>query len=138
MVQTPWATGRRSGLVRDFVVGDGHTLDLKLNGMTPFVDAARIFSLAAGSGETRTIRRLRAAAPSWDMNRHEVEAWIEAFLYIQLLRLRLQHEQCEAGAALSNRVNPDSLNDLDRRILKEAFRQARKLQAVMEKYFVYF
>ena len=48
------------GMVRDFVV-DGGTLDLKLNGVSPFVDAARIFSLAAGSGETSTIRRLRAA-----------------------------------------------------------------------------
>ena len=38
---------------------------------------------------------------------------------------------------MSNRVNPDSLNSLDRRILKEAFRQARKLQSVMEKYFAF-
>ena len=71
------------------------------------------------------------------MEAADVEGWIEAFLYIQLLRLRLQHEQCEAGAALSNRVNPDKLNNLDRRILKEAFRQARKLQAVLEKYFTF-
>jgi CBS domain-containing protein len=122
------------GMVRDFVV-DGGTLDLKLNGVSPFVDAARIFSLAAGSGETSTIRRLRAACGAWNMNKGDVEGWVEAFLYLQLLRLRLQHEQCEAGGALSNRVNPDSLNSLDRRILKEAFRQARKLQGVMEKYF---
>jgi CBS domain-containing protein len=122
------------GMVRDFVV-DGGTLDLKLNGVSPFVDAARIFSLAAGSGETSTIRRLRAACGAWNMNKGDVEGWVEAFLYLQLLRLRLQHEQCEAGGVLSNRVNPDSLNSLDRRILKEAFRQARKLQGVMEKYF---
>ena len=40
------------GLIRDFVLVSGsdhpHTLDLKVNGATPFVDAARIFSLAAG------------------------------------------------------------------------------------------
>jgi CBS domain-containing protein len=30
---------------------------------------------------------------------------------------------------MDNRINPDELNDLDRRILKEAFRQARKVQA---------
>jgi CBS domain-containing protein len=64
-----------------------------------------------------------------------MEAWIDAFLFIQLLRLRIQHQQSEAGSGLSNRVDPDSLNDLDRRILKEAFRQARKLQATLEKYF---
>ena len=71
------------------------------------------------------------------MDAAEVEGWIAAFLYIQLLRLRLQHEQSKAGDALSNRVNPDKLNSLDRRILKEAFRQARKLQSLLEKYFTF-
>ncbi|MHB1619449.1 MAG: DUF294 nucleotidyltransferase-like domain-containing protein [Sulfuricella sp.] len=123
------------GLVRDFVVGEEHTLDLKLNGITPFVDAARIFSLYAGTGETSTIRRLRASGAQWQIDPATLEAWIDAFLFIQLLRLRIQHEQDQRGAALSNKIDPDSLNDLDRRILKEAFRQARKLQATLEKYF---
>ena len=134
MVQNALGNRPPLGLIRDFVV-DGGTLDLKLNGITPFVDAARVFALAAGSGETATIRRLRAASEAWHLAPAEVEGWIEAFLYIQLLRLRLQHEQSESGATLSNRVNPDSLNNLDRRILKEAFRQGRKLQALLEKYF---
>jgi CBS domain-containing protein len=37
---------------------------------------------------------------------------------------------------LSNRIEPDTLNDLDRRILKEAFRQARKLQTKFEYWFL--
>ncbi|MDD5240965.1 MAG: DUF294 nucleotidyltransferase-like domain-containing protein [Sulfuricella sp.] len=123
------------GLVRDFVTGKGHTLDLKLNGITPFVDAARIFSLHAGVAETSTIRRLRASGAQWHIEPATMEAWIEAFLFIQLLRLRIQHQQCEEGRELSNKVDPDNLNDLDRRILKEAFRQARKLQSTLEKYF---
>ena len=123
------------GLVRDFVVGQEQTLDLKLNGITPFVDAARIFSLYAGTGETSTIRRLRASGAQWQIDPATLEAWIDAFLFIQFLRLRTQHEQDQRGVALSNKINPDSLNDLDRRILKETFRQARKLQATLEKYF---
>ena len=115
------------GLVRDFVVGEGNKLDLKFNGITPFVDAARIYSLAAGDTHTHTVQRLRLSAAK--LNIPNADAWIEAFLYIQLLRLRIQHRQSEAGSELSNRIDPDDLNDLDRRILKEAFRQARKLQA---------
>jgi CBS domain-containing protein len=134
MVQNALGNRPPLGLLRDFVV-DGGTLDLKVNGIAPFVDAARIFSLAAGSGDTSTIRRLRAASEAWQMNAEEVEGWIEAFHFIQLLRLRLQHQQSEADIELSNRVNPDKLNNLDRRILKEAFRQARKLQAVLDRYF---
>jgi hypothetical protein len=46
-----------------------------------------------------------------------------------MLRMRVNQEQATAGRPLSNRVAPDKLNDLDRRILKEAFREARRLQA---------
>lgn len=53
---------------------------------------------------------------------------IDGFNFIQLLRLRAQHLETEHDAPEDNRVNPESLNELDRRILKEAFRQARKLQ----------
>ncbi len=120
------------GLVRDFVV-DGGKLDLKLNGVSPFVDAARIFSLAVGVPFTSTAQRLRLAAARLNIPAPEAEGWIEALHFIQLLRLRHQHEFCgeddDSLDELDNRINPDRLNDLDRRILKEAFRQARKLQA---------
>jgi len=42
--------------------------------------------------------------------------------------MRNHQRQERHGEALDNFINPDALNDLDRRILREAFRQARKLQ----------
>lgn len=121
------------GLVRDFVVASegehANTLDLKLNGTTPFVDAARVFSLATGASASNTAARLRLAAPRLRISHAEVEAWISAFYFIQMLRLRGQHEENQAGRVMDNRIDPDLLNDLDRRILKEAFRQARKVQS---------
>lgn len=115
------------GIVRDFVTSDG-LIDLKMNGITPFVDAARIFSLAHGVSATNTLHRLRDAGEKLRMSAQDVDAYCDAFLYIQLLRLRLHHTQCQAGETLTNKVDPDSLNTLDSRILREAFRQARKLQ----------
>lgn len=120
------------GLVRDFVTGEGHTLDLKLNGITPFVDAARIFGLANGGHQTNTVGRIRELADLKFLKQQDADAFIEAFLFIQLLRLRLHHDQCEQDLPLTNKADPDSLNHLDRRILKEAFRQARKLQTKLE------
>jgi len=121
------------GLVRDFVVdGEGdqaNTLDLKLNGTTPFVDAARVFALATGVAATGTAPRLRGAAPKLNIPESEVEAWLSSFFFIQMLRLNGQHEEMQAGKAMDNRIDPEELNDLDRRILKESFRQARKVQA---------
>jgi CBS domain-containing protein len=123
------------GLVRDFVVdGEGdqaNTLDLKLNGTTPFVDAARVFALATGVAATGTAARLRGSAPKLNIPESEVEAWLSSFFFIQMLRLNGQHEEMEAGKPMDNRIDPDQLNDLDRRILKESFRQARKVQGRM-------
>ncbi len=120
------------GVVRDFVVGKENKLDLKLNGITPFVDAARIFGLAAGVTQTNTIQRLRLSATKMNLHETEIDAWIDALLFIQVLRLRHHDEASEQGAGdgtLDNKIDPEKLNELDRRILKEAFRQARKLQA---------
>ena len=121
------------GVVRDFVLSDDdahpHTLDLKLNGATPFVDAARIFALAAGSPQTNTAKRLREAAPALNIPDTELADWNRAFHFLQLLRLRHQHGQQRAGQTPNNHLDPDTLNPLDRRILKEALRQARKVQA---------
>ena len=119
------------GLIRDFTF-DGskefpHTIELKMYGARPFVDAARIMSLAHGVAETGTAQRLKAVAEVTHFPKDEVHAVIEGFEFIQLLRLRHQNELAgeEAGA---NRVNPDDLHELDRHILKEAFKQAKKLQ----------
>jgi len=120
------------GLFGEFKLAHGgahaHTLDLKVQGLTPFVDAARIIALAHRIGETNTEERLRAAADKGVLRQADVEAWLEAYHYIQLLRMRSHRQQAKEGQPLSNRLDPDNLNELDRRILKEAFRQGRKLQ----------
>lgn len=119
------------GLIRDFTFDNSkefpHTIELKMYGSRPFVDAARIMSLAHGVAETGTAQRLRGVAELSHFAKDDLHAVIEGFEFIQLLRLRHQHEVHgeEAGA---NRVNPDDLNELDRHILKEAFKQAKKLQ----------
>jgi CBS domain-containing protein len=127
------------GLVRDFVTdGEGEeagTMDLKLHGTTLFVDAARIFALAAGTCETSTVGRFRAAATAWKLDEAEVSGWIEAFHHIQQLRLRQHQQQLEHDQAMTNRVSPSDLSTLDRTFLKEALRQAKKLQGKLEGFF---
>jgi CBS domain-containing protein len=127
------------GFVRDFVLdGEGDfpkTLDLKINGATLFVDAARIFALAAGLGETNTVRRLQQAGAAWKLASEEVQGWVDAFLYLQQLRLRLHQEQLTGGRPMHNHLDPDQLTSLDRHTLKEAFRQAKRLQGRLENFF---
>ncbi|WP_126446205.1 DUF294 nucleotidyltransferase-like domain-containing protein [Sulfuricystis multivorans] len=118
------------GLVRAFSFdGDKrfpHTIDLKASGSRLFVDVARILALANGISETSTAERLRAAAALGKLGGEDVEAMLRGFFFIQQLRLRAQQEGTPAGRA--NRVDPDRLNELDRFILREALKQAKKLQ----------
>ncbi len=120
------------GIIRDFVFDKSnefpHTIDLKMYGAWPFVDSARIFALAHGVPHTSTAQRLRSVMEKMNFPAGEVAAIIDSFYYIQLLRLRHQHE-LHGQATGANRIDPDDLNELERHILKEAFKQARKLQS---------
>ena len=120
------------GLIRDFILtkrGEHpHTLDLKVNGITPFVDAARVYTLKAGGAQTSTIERLRAAGVSLKFDPATIESWIEAFLSIQSLRLRHQDALGRQNESIHNHIDPGSLNEMQRRILKESMRQGRRLQ----------
>lgn len=104
------------------------TIDLKKSGARLFVDAARVIGLAAGVPHTNTAERLRQGGPLINLGEAEIAAATEAFFFIQSLRLRTQLQPAGDGASEPNRIDPDRLNEVDRRILKESFRQARSLQ----------
>ena len=123
------------GLIRDFVVDQKGFIDLKLSGVTLFIDAARILALASGVTATATHERLRQAGLQRRILEAEVEAWINGFHSLQQLRVRNQHEQHVAGVEMSNLVDPARLDAIDRKILIESLRQAGKLQKRMESWF---
>jgi CBS domain-containing protein len=135
------------GWIRTFRTDEGDhagTIDLKSHGTRIFVDAARAFALAFGISETNTSQRIRLAGRHLNLDEREVSATVDAYHFLQMLRLRAQRGALDAdraGAAPDadaqprvalNRINPYSLNELDQRMLREAFRQARALQAQLE------
>ncbi|HET9339082.1 MAG TPA: DUF294 nucleotidyltransferase-like domain-containing protein [Casimicrobiaceae bacterium] len=128
MVDNALQTTPPLGLLRAFAVDDdaAHhgTLDLKVRGTRIFVDAARVFALGKGIAEVGTAARLRRAGQAIGVEPRHVEAAIDAFQFLQLQRLRLQ----DNADGDPNRLDPESLNEVEQRMLKEAFRQARKLQ----------
>ena len=120
------------GKIRDFITDlePDHPgkIDLKKYGSRIFVDVARIYALATGVHNTNSVQRLRLAAQRLSIRDEEINAVLEGLDFIQLLRLRHQYLEGEPGRQGDNLINPDNLNELDRRILKESFRQARKIQ----------
>ena len=135
------------GWIRTFRTEEGEfagTIDLKSHGTRIFVDAARAFALALGIGDTNTSQRIRLAGRRLNRDDREIAATVDAYHFLQLLRLRAQRGGLDADAAgtahavgerphaARNRLDPYALNELDQRMLREAFRQARVLQTHLE------
>jgi len=122
------------GRFRDFVLtragtDKAATLDLKVQGLTPFVDGARLLALANGIDTSNTLERLRQLVASEVIDPLDGAAYEEAYHFIQQTRMQQHQLQSRENRPYSNRVDPDSLNHLDRRILRESLRQAQRLQS---------
>ncbi|QVN04591.1 putative nucleotidyltransferase substrate binding domain-containing protein [Pseudomonas rhodesiae] len=121
------------GRFRDFVLtrkgGEKATLDLKVQGLTPFVDGARLLALANGIHANNTLERLRQLVVKEVIEPLDGAAYEEAYHFIQQTRMQQHQLQSRENQPYSNRVDPDSLNHLDRRILRESLRQAQRLQS---------
>ena len=129
MVQNALAAEPPLGLIRTFTLDDDEgfkgTLDLKSRGTRIFVDCARVFALAHGIPDTGTAARLRLAGARLHVPQKHVDATVEAFHFLQFLRLRQQDLTARGNP---NRIDPYALHEVDQRMLKEAFRQAKQLQ----------
>jgi CBS domain-containing protein len=103
-----------------------HTIDLKHQGARLFTDVARVWALQAGLWATSTAERLRGAGAARQRPAPDIAADVEAFHLIQRFRINQQLQMAHPDAV--NRLDPRSLNALECLMLKEAFRQAKKLQ----------
>ncbi|MDD0977110.1 putative nucleotidyltransferase substrate binding domain-containing protein [Pseudomonas fontis] len=122
------------GRLREFVLtrqgnDKAATLDLKVQGLTPFVDGARLLALANGISANNTLERLRQLVTREVIDPLDGGAYEEAYQFIQQTRMQQHQAQTRQNQPYSNRVDPDSLNNLDRRILRESLRQAQRLQS---------
>lgn len=125
------------GVFRNFVVSgsgdDKHTVDLKIQGLAPFVDGARILALAHGIRDTGTVQRLEQLKQQKVIDRLDADAYEEAYQFIQLLRMQQHQRQEQQDRPFGNRIDPATLNQLDQRILRESFRQAQRLQSSLSR-----
>ncbi|MFH1034403.1 MAG: DUF294 nucleotidyltransferase-like domain-containing protein [Pseudomonadota bacterium] len=124
------------GFLRQFVVEKSgehkNKLNLKLSGLTPIVDAARVMALDLGHQETNTLERLRLITQA-GLIKPEMGADLgEAFGFITLLRIGQHLEARARGELPDNFVDPASLNSLQRKMLKESFGVISQFQQMME------
>lgn len=120
------------GIFKGFVLekdGEGgKALDMKLRGVVPVIDLARVRALAVGAPALNTMERLDAISQAGGMTESAVADLRDAFEFISTLRLHHQAAQIEADHAPDNFLNPKEISALERRYLKDAFEVVSDLQ----------
>ena len=106
-------------------------IDLKLQGTAIVVETARIYALALGIEELNTQDRLAAIGRALGLAQTETDTWIAAFQFLQTQRLAIQIDR-DAIAGNPNALDTDSLNAVDRSILKESMARIRSFQQRLE------
>jgi len=110
-------------------------LNLKIRGIAPIVDIARLFAIEAGISETSTVERIRLLKDDLPIVNKYANELEEAFEFISLLRMYNQLDQMEKGEQLNNHINPDKLSIIKKKTLKESFNLIAEVQeAVVKRY----
>ena len=107
-------------------------LNLKLNGLTPLVDAIRTLALDQAILETNTLVRLEGLVEKEVLTQEDADDLRDAFNVIMLVRVRHHVDVISRGGEPDNYVNPDELSIIQRTMLKEAFKAIDRLQGVLE------
>jgi CBS domain-containing protein len=103
-------------------------LDIKRGGLQPIVGIARYASLAAGIRVTSTAERLDAAATAGTLDGRDARMLAEAHDLFWRLRLDHQVEQLREGAEPDDYIDPEILDPLTRRYLRDAFHAVSAVQ----------
>lgn len=112
-----------------------NTLDIKRQGITPFVNFARLMALRYEINETNTLARLNALADEGHISADLLQVATNAYELQMQLRLVHQLYQIDNGIVPDNHINPASLTELEKRMLKDAFSVIERLQALVKTIF---
>ena len=127
------------GFLRSFVVEKSGVhkdkLNLKIKGIAPLVDIVRLFSLEKGIKETSTLERINTLKDRHTIVKEYAGELEHAFDFIMLLRIHHQFEQIEAGIEPDNFINPNTLSNLEKKTIKDAFHLISRIQElIIERY----
>jgi CBS domain-containing protein len=123
------------GLLRGFaMIRSGehkNHIDMKLNGVVPVADLARVYALIGRLTPVNTRARLLAAEAAGVISVSGARDLIEAYDLIARLRLENQAALVRAGRRPDNFLAPHDLSDFERSHLRDAFVVVRTMQSAL-------
>ncbi len=96
--------------------------NVKINGLSPIIDAARLSALETKVYNTSTLERLKELKDRDGTASRFAEDLEQAFEFLMSLRLRHQFQQIQEGVEPDNYINPDGLKNMEKVLLREAFK----------------
>ncbi len=109
------------------------TFDIKVNGLCSIIDLARLAALEAGMYHTSTLSRLAGLRERDGTVGRFSQELEQAFEFLMSLRLRHQFRQIQEGAEPDNFIDPNELGDMEKTMLKGAFKIALSVQEALRK-----
>lgn len=123
------------GMIRGFAtIRSGpyrNHIDMKLNGVIPVTDLARVYALQGRITHVNTRARLLAAEDAGVISASGARDLVEAYDLIAMLRLQNQAEAIRYGREPSNYLAPADLSDFERNHLRDAFIVVKTMQSAV-------
>jgi CBS domain-containing protein len=107
------------------------TIDLKLNGIVPIVDLARVYALSGGDSAVNTHDRLLGAATGGEISEQSARDLRDALEFLASMRIQHQARQIALKQPPDNFMNPNEVSNFERTQLKDAFTVVKSLQSVL-------
>lgn len=107
-------------------------LDIKRQGLMPFVNFARVLALQHGVKATNTLARLNVLSKKKVISEELLTEAVGAYEMQMQLRLIHQLNQIEAGIEPDNHIDPAGLSDLEKRMLRDSFEAIEQLLSVLK------
>jgi CBS domain-containing protein len=126
----------------DVVIGTNgkrtHRVDLARQGLSPFIDLARLMALRCGISETNTVARFELLAQEGKISMELCSDAREAYEFVVQLNLVHQLRLFEKGSEVDSYIDAGNLSDLERKILKETFTVINALMDVVRQELSFF
>ncbi len=105
--------------------------NIKVRGLSPFVDFARVLSLRHSIRQTHTLTRLKRLRAGKVLSGELYETMIDAFEMQMQVRVIHQLSQIEKGIEPDDVIYPEELSDLEKRMLKDGFEVISQMHDIL-------
>lgn len=104
------------------IINKSHYIDIKKAAIFPIVQGIRSLALREKIKETTTIKRIKILEDKKILEKEKVAELLEAFEFVNTLRLKTQLEYIHNGKKINNEINSHSLGKIERDLLKDSFK----------------